>query len=446
VASDPQRSRHPYLIEWDIQSAEPVKGALAIQPILPAHWPKADAVPPPPTDSPWLTEQVYSPPGSQWGRMDELTKALADQWTTTPHRWMSDINCRLLETITGNGFGWLFRDRVFPGAKTTGFGMLCRAKLRVPNSGTYTFDVHADDGYAIRIGDRPWTSVHGQGGIDPQDPKVLYFMLFSPDGDTRGVIDLPAGDHPIEVFYFNVGLDGALQIMVAPGRHPMDGATDKWRLLGHHAAGKIGWPGMDETGWKVTVQSIVESPGTERRKASDTVGAIPKAKVAEGVEVINFHDPEAANPGRFPAARPFPDDGPGAQDARLVVAAGKLVISREGTYHIGLRGDDACAVQIENQSWIRTVKDVSGSTANIEGDKISVNGRGNMPGDHEIIGEIRLAKGTYPIVVSSEDRTGPSVFQVFAAPAGYPGRMLRKGGSVEEDDVPGLELLPFSQP
>jgi hypothetical protein len=442
-----RRYAHSCMIEWDVQSPQPVKGALAIQTILPPRWPAIKELPPQENDSPWLVERIYCPPETPWGRMDELTKGLVENWAQTPHQWISSIHCRLLETITGNGFGWLFRDRVFRGAKTTGFGMLCRAKLRVPKSGIYTFNVHADDGYAIRIGDRRWISSHGQGGIDPQDPRVLYYMLFSPDGDTRGVIDLPAGDYPIEVFYFNVGLDGALQVMTAPGQHPMDGSTDQWRLLGHKPAGKIAWPGIDGAGWKVTIPPVAEDPEKVPQKLADAMSTFAKGKVTEGIEMINFHDPEAANDGRFPGAKPFPDDGPGAQDGRLMVAEGKLVIPSDGIWHIGLRGDDACALQIEDQKWMRTVKDVSGSTAKVGGgDTITVDGRGNMPGDHEVIGEISLTKGTYSIRVLSLDRSGPSVFQVFAAPAGYPGRLLKKNGAVEEEDVPGLEALPFGQP
>lgn len=72
--------------------------------------------------------------------------------------------------------------------------------------------------------------------------------------------------------------------------------------------------------------------------------------------------------------------------------------------------------------------------------------RGNMPGDHELNGEITLSKGTYPIRVLSHDRRGPSVFQVFGAPAGSPPRLLQKGGAITDDDMPGLEVLPPAQP
>ena len=133
------------------------------------------------------------------------------------------------------------------------------------------------------------------------------------------MIDLPAGEVPIEVFYINGGAEGCLQIMTAEGSFPTDGATDHWRLLDYKPAGKVLWPGISADGWKVTIPP----PGTERKATDDDkiLDALlrvesPDAKVTPGLDVIYFHDPECSRPTRFPNPVPFPGDPPGAQDDR----------------------------------------------------------------------------------------------------------------------------------
>jgi hypothetical protein len=73
-------------------------------------------------------------------------------------------------------------------------------------------------------------------------------------------------------------------------------------------------------------------------------------------------------------------------------------------------------------------------------DTITIDGNALMPGDAELIGEIQLKQGTYSIRIISMDRRGPSVFQVFGAPAGFPPRVLVKQGASTIDDHAGLAV------
>ena len=57
------------------------------------------------------------------------------------------------------------------------------------------------------------------------------------------------------------------------------------------------------------------------------------------------------------------------------------------------------------------------------------------------VGAVTLKKGEYPVEVLYGETTGPSVLSVFGAPAGYPPRLLEKGGAKLEPDVDGLPLV-----
>jgi hypothetical protein len=59
----------------------------------------------------------------------------------------------------------------------------------------------------------------------------------------------------------------------------------------------------------------------------------------------------------------------------------------------------------------------------------------------QVVGEIRLAKGTYRIEVVYAETSGPSVMSVFGGPAGYAPRLLSKGGAKIEPDIDGLPLV-----
>ena len=233
--------------------------------------------------------------------------------------------------------------------------------------------------------------------------------------------------------------------MTAEGTFPDDGSTTAWRLLGHKSAGKISWPGIADEGWKVTMSV----PGEDRKPTPDAevLTALlkleaPDINISAGAEVINFRDPECSRHTRFPGAAPFPGDPPGPQDDRVMLAEATLVIPADGTWHIGIAGDDLCALQIADQKWERIVRDASGRCAHVDGDTI-YSRRTTLSSSQECIGEIKLARGRYPLRALSWDRNGTSTCQVFAAPAGYPARLLAKSKAGEEEDQPGLTVLPF---
>jgi hypothetical protein len=432
----------PFLIEWDVQSKDPVPGARVTGAVLPAQWPALKQQPADDGKSPWLCVG----PGSfqREPRMVEVVKLLTDNWDKDLVFRMESMHFQMDAGPDTNAFGWIFAPpAAFPTALTN--CMLARARLVIPKAGLYTFNVRARHAFALRLGDRPWKSVHGPGCMDPCDPGTLYSLLMSADTDTRGIIDLPAGEIPVELLYLSSRLDGRLQILTAEGAHPTDGSTSQWRLLGHRPAEKVQWPGIAAEGWQVTIPP----PGPERKitRRDEVITTLlrvdePAAPISNGLDAIHFQDPECARRSRFPDPVPFPGDPPGPQDDRVILAKATLEIPSDGLYHLGITGDDLCALEISGKKWERLVRDSSGRYARIDEDSILCRRCDNNT-SHEVIGEIRLTRGRYPLRAVSWDRNGASVMHIFAAPAGWPPRLLVKNGAKEEPDVPGLEVKPF---
>ena len=62
--------------------------------------------------------------------------------------------------------------------------------------------------------------------------------------------------------------------------------------------------------------------------------------------------------------------------------------------------------------------------------------------DATTVAEITLHKGSYPIEVVYLENMLFANLEVFASPAGYPPRLLKKNGAEIMADHDGLELVP----
>ncbi len=63
---------------------------------------------------------------------------------------------------------------------------IAKGRVRVPAAGTYTVQVRADDGFALRIPGQTFTSINGgdaNRGIDPMDPSTMFY--YAGTGDTE---------------------------------------------------------------------------------------------------------------------------------------------------------------------------------------------------------------------------------------------------------------------
>lgn len=187
--------------------------------------------------------------------------------------------------------------------------MVGHARIRVTpaQAGIWSFGVHTDDGFAMRIRDSggnlmPWGMTDGAGGVYGADRSELSFPDPTGDSNTRGTMNLPAGNYDVEfVSYENAG--GAnWEVYHAQGVVLNDGASN-WRLLGAKPdpAKQYFKPTMaplDDQGNHFDITVVDSTPDNtpahsvaQARSILDNPGANP---VFQGLApVINHKDPEA---------------------------------------------------------------------------------------------------------------------------------------------------------
>ncbi len=108
---------------------------------------------------------------------------------------------------------------------------IAKTRIHVATAGTYTIQVRGDDGFALRIKGQPWVKVNGDGYIDPLDPTALLFERGTGDANTRGVIDLPAGDHDVEFVHWEGDGGAYYEVTSATGERLSQGEA-QWLPFG----------------------------------------------------------------------------------------------------------------------------------------------------------------------------------------------------------------------
>ena len=433
--------QHPFLIEWDTQLTKPIEGVRTIGRVLPDHWPvdllagtsKRKG------SGPWTTCSLMGLESHSIREMLEgfLPALKAD----IPRYAMPQLNYHLAVTHTTAG-GWIaINDKPAHPCEEKGCGALHVATVRVPTPGIWSFNIHGDDFFAVRFPGIKWRSATGPGGLDPLDAETLFFDTESGDGCAIGVIELPAGDHRMEIFLGNRVHGMMLQVLAAPGAFTCEGATGAWRLPGHISAGELAWPGVSNAGWTVT--QVLAPPRyhpLRNLRTAFTVLENEEGFTEKGVDRINYTDSGATGDVKFPDPVNFPCDAHGDQDNFIIRATATLVIPRDGDYHIGVHSEDHSALCIGGQKWKELIRG-TGYTSRLDGDTLWEEEPERTGTNAQNVAAITLKKGEYPLEVLYAETNGPSILSVFASPAGYPPRLLTKGGAKIEPDIDGLPLV-----
>jgi hypothetical protein len=131
-----------------------------------------------------------------------------------------------------------YPDAVIGDAAWTGdnFVMLAVANINVPAESDYTFGVHSDDGFGMRIRAAQLASVSGLGAADPVDPEAVLEPNATGDSNTRAVYHLKQGVYRMEFLYFESSGGDFNEVYVAKGAFQNDADTTDWKALGDAAA------------------------------------------------------------------------------------------------------------------------------------------------------------------------------------------------------------------
>lgn len=111
---------------------------------------------------------------------------------------------------------------------------VAKARVVIPTSGDWTFGVHSDDGFALRVlgTTSVFQRVSGDSRIDPAQRNTVYFPNGTGDADARAVINLEAGEYDFEFVWFEGNGGAYFELYAAQGSFGADGDTTAWRLVG----------------------------------------------------------------------------------------------------------------------------------------------------------------------------------------------------------------------
>ncbi|RYD35382.1 MAG: hypothetical protein EOP86_08620 [Verrucomicrobiaceae bacterium] len=314
-------------------------------------------------------------------------------------------------------------------------------RLRVTEPGDYTFNVHGDDGFLLRLtkadGTRPaFKKVSGLGTFQMSNPNEMFYESGTGDTSTRGIISLDAGDYDLEYVMWEGGGGFWTEVSYAKGAFPNDGDTTDWRPLGYQPqAGAVVTPGVSDAGW--TVRSTPPGAGATNMQTAEE--ALAADSTTSTWDVINFNDPEAGSASSIPGDSPWPRNTAADDNNYAMEMTATLVIPVESDYFFGFRGDDGCSLQIVGQEW---QPDLVVNATNAA--QITTTGEGVVndrilldigTGDSRTVGRIHLAAGNYTLRSVFYEIGGGSSYEIVAAQAQAmfdpyaPLPLLKKGGS-----------------
>lgn len=302
------------------------------------------------------------------------------------------------------------------------FILLHIGHIRIEEEGDYTFGVHSDDGFAMRIRGGTAISESGFGELDAGDAEAVVHPTNTGDSSTRGVYRLTPGVYRLEFFWWERGGGDHGELYVAKGAFANDADTASWRLVGVTSpASSAAVLGVDDAGWSV----VSSDPGGDQLGTWDAAFADLGATAGDPVnyDTMNVGDPDT-NAGVLP----FPKNAAGDQDDFALRATAKLVVPRTGNYLIGFNSDDGAYVTITGQTFTNILVNVTGlSLIGGIGDQVICD---CLTGDSNTQSEVTLAQGTYDIEAGMFERGGGAFLRVSGAEVGAPNLpTLTKGGA-----------------
>lgn len=318
------------------------------------------------------------------------------------------------------------------------FVVVAKGRINITVGGPYTFGVHTDDGFALRIRGQVWTSKSGDGAIDVTDPTTLAFPGGTGDSNTRGIVTLAPGEYDLEFLWFENGGGAFAELYAAQGAFPCDTDTRTWSLVGYKATTppetKRDDLGVTAAGWTVEYSA---PGGSGLNSIANAEAELAGASTVSNVPRIQYRDPQAGGGGSI-CSLPFPQDTPADDEDFAIRATAQLAIPADGTYHIGFQGDDGGYLQIEGQTWDGGIIENDEGSPVVNGDRIEFDAN---TGNSRTVGAITLTAGTYTIRTLFWERGGGAYHWVFGGLEGNPRVALRADGATAVAFADGLPLV-----
>ena len=161
-----------------------------------------------------------------YNRLDKAAYTQANPSGNVVNYQAPVININDNDTQGNYGGDSLYRsdpDQANPNSDTVNnISLLATGTIRVPAAGTYTFGVRSDDGFRLTILDRqngtviPFSGTGGDANTQLNN-GTLQAAVGRDDVDSFGTINLPAGDLPIQLLFFEGDGGSGVELFAAPG-------------------------------------------------------------------------------------------------------------------------------------------------------------------------------------------------------------------------------------
>lgn len=436
-------ARMGFIIEWEKNAATaPTLPANRPDPALPSVFPSPLARMPgvAGTASTWGSTSVrdLGGPGNIWGTIGRLYAA--GEGTRLDGQLASfDVN----DPEDGGNQGAIAGPQLpaigdTPGVADDNFISTMKGTIQVPagQGGAYTFNMHSDDGFAVRILSQAtpaaplvqhkFTALRTveNGGYIDQD-GTLVFINGTGDSNTQGLINLAPGKYEVEYVNWEGGGGAFYEVSTAKGDFVNNPGVPQWTLLGDPTvkAGSGPFKQAAKLNAAATVKNTEGFGGAVIDDAILTFRANPTLTGQSTVNDVILIGENGVGPAPANTISPtrhhlFPNGG---GDNFFTQVNGSLkVLDTDGlageTLTFGLFADDNAALRIVGQNFTSAVGDGNTAIGTPAGETDTWLIADFATGNTNARGLITLAEGDYNFEAFQLELGGGAGLQVWVAP------------------------------
>lgn len=322
---------------------------------------------------------------------------------------------------------------------------IAKGKISVTQAGTYTFQVHSDDGFALRVVGQEFQSVNGAGYLDPVDKSTMTFNVGTGDANTRGVITLAAGEYDLEFVHFEGGGGAYYEVTSAQGAIT-DANGAQWTAVGDTTVKGARAADVVRLTGAATVANAAKPGDNNLATATAAIETAIGNNTAVTKAFTTLNIPEADMPIADKDNYATKVTGQIKLDDANGTAGEKIKIT------FNLQSDDGASLRILGQDFTVANDFTGDGVAVLEEVSGDVTLKADYPtGNTNAFGLIELTEGAlYDFVAYHSEGGGGSQFQLWYAVGDYTGtgfdpaafRVLSTGSDAILAANAGLALVP----
>jgi hypothetical protein len=336
------------------------------------------------------------------------------------------------------------------------FIVVGKTKVTVPAAGDYTFSVHSDDGFGMRVTGGSFISRSGGATIDPKDSQTMLGDFQGPDSNARAVYHFnAAGTYDITYLGYDSSGGGYYEVAWAFGAFVEDRDTNTWALVGNPSDPSIPafrprfaatFPGPLGTAGNFGIRTYYTGTVTGFDQMIDFLKNTPPEPGDATISTtdvqrpyLNANDPENRGNTGFAPNDDAPPGNTGGDDNNVVTSAkGRITVATAGVYTFNIQADDGYLFRLKGV----------GSTPNPSFKRVVGNGTIQMSnpnefwagGDGNLRGVVSLIAGDYDIEFIHYENNGGFSYEVSSAAGDHGNDLPAEGFALVGYVSPGASV------